>query len=414
MLAPVVRDYSVHNFDERIKELINESAAVMDLLPINKHPATLQFREYVTKTLLLSWKDFQPDALKNFKVNNLDSLISELKQHISDHILLEYYKGQPEKDSLEHNKYKTQIFIRSISDFLIAKLGNQLDYLKSSQFDEKVAVQAFWSRYGFEKKKQIYVHDPDIHRYNTVQDQHMAYQNHFDAVIKSHLPLPEFVPRDAYLTTNSTSPKLPFKYMAYGQEKPSTKHKPQTILAGHRLGDPCEFGLVGFLSTWDTVKLEKDLSPKAAKDCRLALGVTSAFSWLAAQACYQGFSHIVDVTYPLTSQLILCDGHRFSFLAYQLNTLELWKDDGGNKLLNVCWHSEEMPLYHSIENGKVNELNEDVLGLLIKTFAMPAGDRGYNMKPTLPAGSNLSATAELIPRKVFVPPVIEEEQYIIS
>ncbi|KAK0058340.1 28S ribosomal protein S30 mitochondrial [Biomphalaria pfeifferi] len=412
MLVPVKRDWCVHNFDERIQELNQVSATVMDISAVNEHPATLQFREYITKTLLLPWKDFQPNALKNFTVNNIDTLISELKQHISDHLLLQH-EIRPVNLTLEDKKYQCQLLFRSLSDFLIAKLGNQREYLKTSQFDEKVLVRALWSRHGFERKKKIYVHDPDVTKYDIVQDQHMAFQSQFDAMIKSHLPLTEFVPRDAYLTTSQAAPKLPYRYTTYGQEKPLTKKKPKNILAGHRLGDPCEFGLVGLLSTLDTESIEKKLGPKVGKDCRLSFGITSVFSWLTAQACYQGFSHIVDVAYPLASQLILSDGHKFSFLAYQLNTLELWKDDEGNPLLNPCWHTEEMPLYHSVENGQVREFNDDVLRLLIQTFAMPATDRGYNMKPTLPAGTDLQMT-DFIPRKVFVPPVIEEEQYIVS
>ena len=66
-----------------------------------------------------------------------------------------------------------------------------------------------------------------------------------------------------------------------------------------------------------------------------------------------GFSHLIDLTYPLTSQTILTDGQMFSFLAYQLNTLELWKDDEASPMVNLCWHSKEIPLYHSVENGKV-------------------------------------------------------------
>ena len=59
-------------------------------------------------------------------------------------------------------------------------------------------------------------------------------------------------------------------------------------LVGHRLGDPCEFGLVGLLSTCDTQSVEERIGAQTARDCRLALGLTMTFSWLAAQAANQG------------------------------------------------------------------------------------------------------------------------------
>ncbi|GFN79588.1 28S ribosomal protein s30, mitochondrial, partial [Plakobranchus ocellatus] len=160
------------------------------------------------------------------------------------------------------------------------------------------------------------------------------------------------VPRDEGISVTSSPPQLKFKPSVYGHEKALPK-KLDSFVAGHRLGDPCEFGLVGMLSTCDTHSVEDRIGSQTARDCRLAMGLTMTFSWLAAQAANQGFSHLIDLTYPLTSQTILTDGCVFSFLAYQLNTLELWKDDEANTMVNLCWHSKEMPLYHSVENGKV-------------------------------------------------------------
>jgi hypothetical protein len=66
-----------------------------------------------------------------------------------------------------------------------------------------------------------------------------------------------------------------------------------------------------------------------------------------------GFNTLIDLTYPLTSQSILSDGRRWRFTAYQLNTLELWKDNKGNEHANLCWASEEAELFAGVEAGKV-------------------------------------------------------------
>ncbi|GFR98804.1 28S ribosomal protein S30, mitochondrial [Elysia marginata] len=129
----------------------------------------------------------------------------------------------------------------------------------------------------------------------------------------------------------------------------------------------------------------------------------------------QSFSHLVDLTYPLTSQTVLTDGQVFSFLAYQLNTLELWKDDEANSMVNLCWHSKEMSLYHSVTDGKVNDLNEDVLRNLVKMFLVSPRDRGYDMKPSLTQRPEEDFNKQdFVPKRVVVEEVVEEEEYIVS
>ena len=65
-------------------------------------------------------------------------------------------------------------------------------------------------------------------------------------------------------------------------------------------GDPCEFGHVGFLSTWETKELESKYNNTVAKNARLAMGVTSSFTWLAAQAMNQGIFYKFGMLLLLT------------------------------------------------------------------------------------------------------------------
>jgi len=92
-----------------------------------------------------------------------------------------------------------------------------------------------------------------------------------------------------------------------------------------------------------------------------------------------------DLTYPITTQCVVTDGHMFRFFCYQLNTLRLWVDDGGessgNPLRNVIWASEPMPLY----NPDTQTLNEDVLKVLLRCVLLrPAVRHGVEMRPYLP------------------------------
>ena len=128
-----------------------------------------------------------------------------------------------------------------------------------------------------------------------------------------------------------------------------------------------------------------------------------------------GFNTLVDLTYPLTTQTILTDGQHWQFLAYQLNTLELWKNNDANNFNNICWVSDEAKLYAGVEEGKVQGFNSDVLRQLIAFLALAPSDRPYDLRPTLPPTAvNPKDKKEFIPLKKEKVVVVEEEKYVIA
>ncbi|BFY97009.1 hypothetical protein BsWGS_00049 [Bradybaena similaris] len=407
------REHRVHNFDERVQELIKDAATVLHLDPLNEHPSNLDFRKYVTKTHVFQWEQAIPRVFDNLDSDVIDETVKHLKTQLFDTIRLDYDIKRAEMSPAEQRNYRCKSVIRCIAETLIIELGQRLDHLQTCQYDEDVIVRALWSRYGLPRKKRLYTYDPDDEEYETVDDQPVAVDCLFDAMVRSNLPLPEFVSGSEEQLQNLEFPKLLYKLSAYGEKTP-TQVLPTSILAGHKLGDPCEYGLVGFLSTCYTHEIEKKFGARVARDCRQARAITQTFAWLVAQACNQGFNHVIELPYPLVSQTILTDGERFSFLAYQLNTLEMWKDNIANNKLNLCWYSQEMPLFHSIEGGNVRELNDDVLAFLVKMFMVSPALRPYHMKPTVTSDSEpLHLKQDFVPKKVVVEEVIEEEKYIV-
>ena len=128
-----------------------------------------------------------------------------------------------------------------------------------------------------------------------------------------------------------------------------------------------------------------------------------------------GFNTLVDLTYPLTTQTILTDGQHWQFLAYQLNTLELWKNNDANNFNNICWVSDEAKLYAGVEEGKVQGFNSDVLRQLIAFLALAPSDRPYDLRPTLlPTAVNPKDKKEFNPLKKEKVVVVEEEKYVIA
>lgn len=91
-----------------------------------------------------------------------------------------------------------------------------------------------------------------------------------------------------------------------------------------------------------------------------------------------------EVTYPFTTQVVVSDGQSFRFAAYQLNTLELYKDDTANKLRNIMWSTGFDKLYDTIENGQVKGFNDTVCKNLLKFMMLEPADRGVDLRPYLP------------------------------
>uniref|UniRef100_A0A0B6Z7T1 Uncharacterized protein n=2 Tax=Arion vulgaris TaxID=1028688 RepID=A0A0B6Z7T1_9EUPU len=415
MLELPKMDHRVHDFKERVNALIDEASPVLKLNPLNNHPSVLQFRKYVTKTAILKWEQTKPKVFDSMDTAIVDEEVKNLKKHICDHMHMEYdIIERVDMSPSKQRVYLCKSLIRCISDTLVLELGKHLNHLRTCHYDEDVIVRALWSRHGIERKKRLYTYDLDKPKFITVEDQPIISEGLFDGMVRSHLPLPEFQSGLSKDIVDCESSQFKYKPSAFGEDKPGHSLL-KSISAGHRFGDPCEYGLIGFLSTCNTHETEKIYGSRVARDCRLSMGLTNTFTWLTAQACNQGFSHVIDLTYPLTSQTIMTDGEKFSFLAYQLNTLELWKDDIGNNKVNLCWCTDEMSLYHSIEHGKVRELNDDVLTLLVKMFMLPPTPRAHDMKPTISKPDiSLHLKNNFVPERVIIPEVIVEEQYIVS
>ena len=128
-----------------------------------------------------------------------------------------------------------------------------------------------------------------------------------------------------------------------------------------------------------------------------------------------GFNTFLDLTYPLTTQILLTDGQMWQPVAYQLNTLHLWKDDEGNPRNNVCWLGDKVQLYECVKDDAVQGFNADALRPIIACVAMSPSPRSYSMRPTLPPNAhNPQLAKEYIAEYVEEVVVEEEERYEIE
>ena len=127
-----------------------------------------------------------------------------------------------------------------------------------------------------------------------------------------------------------------------------------------------------------------------------------------------GFNKYIDLTYPLTCQTALSDGKKWQFVSYQLNTLELWKDNEANSYNNLCWMGPEIQLFESVANGKLEGFNPDTLRRLIASMCLAPVKPTFNLRPTLPPEAhNPQVQADFIPEKPVEEEVDEKPQYVV-
>ena len=98
-----------------------------------------------------------------------------------------------------------------------------------------------------------------------------------------------------------------------------------------------------------------------------AHGLMQLFAQSAAQAVQNGFKIDEDLPYPLINQGILTDGQTFTFVCFQLNTLDFRKESEDDGINNVFWAGPSLKLYESIQEGEgVEGFDDTCAGLLIK------------------------------------------------
>ncbi|XP_041360632.1 39S ribosomal protein S30, mitochondrial-like [Gigantopelta aegis] len=370
---------------QRMDELTSKEMKMWLFKVPEVYPRQLLFQQYATKTHMV---EGLPDIYTSLET---DLLVNKIKELLIEYICLE-------QDKILRNVYlskfsswiqshqRSRIIVDAINRSILQMTSDGCDHLANCQIGEGVRVSAFWDRHGIERNRRV-MH-PTKTTYVTVQDSRFQAKYVADFQIRVEQPLPEFVPVDDPLCSSVDGPNLKYHPTVIGQVQ-MRKEKP-SVVAGHWLGDPCEFGQLSMLLT-NQIQQQVDYhqySKQYELEFEKNLGLSASFVWLVAQAHTQGFNTYLDLTYPLTTQTILTDGQHFTFFAYQLNTLHLWKSNDANPTRNVCWHTDQMKLYDVVEDGTVKGFNDDVLRNIVKMFVLKPRAREVNLRPTLPAGDS--------------------------
>ena len=284
--------------------------------------------QWLTKSALI---DGLPDCLANrelFSQNVIDDFRLRATEVLAKQEQRRSYKGNIIYLDV------TRSFLQGVLPALW-NLGKEHAHLDNCSVAYQPHIETFWMRHGFKfvcKTSPSYL-------------LHTAYALpllHEDVSFKGNdsIPTNQYHPRHLYLFEHSFNELRPF--------------------CGYRLGSSYTF--CHTLLITDTFNNDREH--------HISNGLLSLFAQASAQTLQYGYKQNKDLYFPLTSQAIITNGRTFTFLCFQLNTLDMREDLGA---WNICWAGPTLPLYDRIEDGELVGFNEECVQLLLQVLTNPPG-----------------------------------------
>ncbi|XP_074650890.1 large ribosomal subunit protein mL65-like [Tubulanus polymorphus] len=387
---------TLHEKFHRVVSLDKEKAT-WRVRPLEKVPRILPYQQHVTKSKIISDLPKIYDNVVGFDAELLETVKPLVRRMIlQENILSDRENRDEDDDGIIRRKYCSDT-LKSIIGALRATLAGKYEHVLRSHVDEDAKIESFWKVGGYSKKGDDEI--DECRGRNNLGLLRMQFSDRADLLIRGETPLPPFFDINDSLCIGE-EPQYKFTPSALGQFASNTS---PSICAGYLTknqfieGDPCEFGYLACLNSSRDLSQTRSVNVANLDDDQLSqwdlgYGMLTCFSWALAQAYNQGFSYLNELTSPFSSQAIVADGRKITFVAYQLNTVQLWKENVNNPLRNLCWHTPQMNLYEKIENGEVVGLNDEAISLILKFLLMKPVLR-ENMRPYLSEASPLSVDA---------------------
>ncbi|XP_059478935.1 large ribosomal subunit protein mL65 [Neocloeon triangulifer] len=315
---------------------------------------------------------------------------AEIKSEFADTLAFEWNRQSDLSEDAsprEMEKVRTQRIMESLNSILISNLRKHLPHLKDVVVDPQPRLEAAWNVGGFEleqKTKNLFELKDDFKPLLTwPRDRRFQYIGSPVLQVRANHPLEPILGEQESTNAQLEVPHHEADPRVHGN---FTTRRYMTMIPGVWPGDDHRFGTISFHGR--DYQLTEKLKSFPEEDKIEALhsqAILASFSWLFSQACYLGFSTFNDVTYPLVSQTVISNGQHWSFYTYQLNTLLLhFENTSKNPKRNICWSSQPLKLFESIENGTINGFNDEVLKTLVKFYMNePRERKGVELTPYL-------------------------------
>lgn len=371
---------------------------------------SLQHAQYITHTHVINnnkLPEFYDTIITPEKIN---ALVQIIKQNVENIIIFEYnhrLKEQEITEEVDGEKKKllqnaiTKALVFQINRIILTVLSSTTPHLLETEIDFEPRVEAFWFAGGIEhqhlskipKLKSEFLKE----RLRSPVTIPVQYVGSPILQLRHQFPLREIFSLNQSLNPELLIPEFRFDPRVLGYK---FTYKHATCIPGFWPGDPSEFGLLSYHNLNDLTF--NSLLP-LTEEAITVQAIFSSYSWLLSQACYQGFSTVNDITYPLVSQTILTNGQYWSFCVYQLNTTLVHSEYADNNLTrNICWITQPIMLFDKVENGKIYGFNEDVLKQLITFYMNTPVKKNENMKPYLGDSVKYLADITEIERRVWL------------
>ncbi|XP_076293892.1 mitochondrial ribosomal protein S30 [Lasioglossum baleicum] len=344
---------------------------------------SLEHTRYITKTHLVDDQKL-PDIYDNLCTpEQLDILVQNVKQPIQDAIIFERCNRVVQEDTSKLYKQVNNISYQ-INRIILTALASQYPHLMEAEVDFEPRIESFWlvgkCKYPSQSTSETDAKGLKCRGNSVLNDEPVQYIGTPTLQLRNTLPLKEFFSSSECNRFEFEYPKfyLSPKTLGYRYE-----YKHATNIPGFWPGDPAEFGLLSYHNCSLLAYRRPTFDDK--DDALIAQAIFASYSWLLSQACYQGFTTVNEMTYPLVTQTVLTDSQMWSFCAYQLNTILLRSPFvEENPTCNMCWITKPEKLFDTVENEQIHGFNEDVLRTLIKFYInAPVERTGVNMKPYL-------------------------------
>uniref|UniRef100_A0A182VW83 28S ribosomal protein S30, mitochondrial n=1 Tax=Anopheles minimus TaxID=112268 RepID=A0A182VW83_9DIPT len=382
-----------------------------NMLTDEKFPYNIKpFVQYATRTCFQKGLPEFYDPLKEEAAKILQTVQGELEDTIAFELSsYSHLMRTGNVSPLEREETITRSLLKQLNRTISNALAPNCTHLSEIETDYDPRHEAFWFLGGIYPPKLVQKIKEGVEwqkQYaNDSYDRNMQYVGKPYMAVRHKLPLDPLVSKDLEsLDVKQDNVEVPdYRYdpLALGY---ISNFRHATTVPGFWPGDQHEFGLMSIQRRTHAHDRYKYCAVDDLDEAIHAQGILSSFAWLLGQACYQGFSVFNDVTYPLTTQTIVTDGKYWSFYAYQLNTTLLHSDQVDvNNRYNLCWGTEAMLLYDSIdESGKIQGLNSEVLLQLLMFYMNQPKERAVNLKPYLCPTETRIADIEDENRRVFM------------
>ncbi|XP_076748855.1 mitochondrial ribosomal protein S30 [Xylocopa sonorina] len=354
-------------------------------------PNSLDHAQYITHTHVIN--DHKLPEFYNSVITpeQSNAIVQNVKHHIENFIIFEYCHRLREQEIVEKvDKVKqkqlqnanTNTLVYQMNRLILAAMSSSMPHLLETQIDFDPRREAFWFVGGVQPSASIKKMRESSRNMKDYVNEPITMPVHYLGSpilqLRHQFPLREIISLTESANPELNIPEFKFDPRVLGYFR-SFRHA--TCIPGFWPGDIAEFGLLSYhnlnsLYLTGFPLLEEAITVQA---------IFASYGWLLPQACYQGFSTVNEITYPLVSQTVLTNGQFWSFCVYQLNTTLVHSDHADeNPKRNLCWITEPIKLFDKIEDGKIEGFNEEVLQKLITFYAnVPAERSNENMKPYL-------------------------------